>query len=240
MRVKAVIAYDGSHYFGFQKQRSTNKTITSAVEIALRSLQIHSSITGSGRTDAGVHATGQIIHFDLPEYWKDLTKLKQNLNRKLQHIQFKYITQTDSNFHARFSAKKRVYRYIFKTQTPSVFEKSYISFYDNFDTQKLEEALACFQGEHDFIYFHKTGSPMHTSIRKIYQAYYIHRKEYHYIYFQANGFLRAQVRMMVAMAMQYAQGKITLNLLKAQLQGRYKQSTQLAPPEGLYLARIIY
>jgi len=240
VRVKAVIAYDGSHYFGFQKQTSTKQTIATTIENALGALHIDTSIVGSGRTDAGVHASGQVIHFDIPEYWHDLKKLKTNLNRQLTDIQCKHITQVEDDFHARFQAKKRLYRYIFKCKKPSVFEKNHISFYDSFDTQKLEEALACFQGEHDFSHFHKTGSQMHTSIREIYKSYYVQRKAYHYIYFQANGFLRAQVRMMVDMSMQYAQGKITLHTLKEQLQGRHKHSTKLAPPEGLYLARIIY
>ena len=77
MRVKAVLSYDGSCYQGFQKQTSTKNTISSAIEEALISLQIHSPITGSGRTDAGVHASGQVIHFDLPNFWDDLGKLLQ-------------------------------------------------------------------------------------------------------------------------------------------------------------------
>lgn len=64
MRVKAVIAYDGSEYLGFQKQKSTKRTISYAIEEALKSIHIQSNITASGRTDAGVHASGQIIHFD--------------------------------------------------------------------------------------------------------------------------------------------------------------------------------
>jgi len=240
MRVKAVIAYDGSHYFGFQKQTSTKQTITYALEEALQSLQIHSKITGSGRTDAGVHASGQVIHFDLPEYWSDLSKLKLNLNRKLDDITIKHITQVPSDFHARFSAKKRVYRYVFKTTSVSVFEKRYISQYTLFDALLLQEALHCFEGKHDFDFFRKTGTQTHTSIREIYTAQYKEKQGYHYIYFTANGFLRSQVRMMVDAAMQCATGTLTINALKVQLSCSHKYSTKLAPPEGLYLARIIY
>ena len=89
MRVKAVVSYDGSHYKGFQKQKSTNNTITYKIEKALSSLKIDDNIVASGRTDAGVHATGQVIHFNIPEYWHDLEKLKLNLNRKLHDIFFK-------------------------------------------------------------------------------------------------------------------------------------------------------
>ena len=226
--------------FGFQKQKSTSKTIMSAIEMALRSLQIDSNITGSGRTDAGVHASGQVIHFDLPEYWQDLTKLRLNLNRKLQHIQFKHITLVDSDFHARFSAKKRLYRYVFKTSKPSVFEQTYISYYTEFNVQVLQEALQLFKGKHDFEYFRKTGSQTHTTIREIYSTRYKAYQGYHFIYFQANGFLRSQVRMMVDMAMACAKGEMTLIQLQEQLECKVKHSTKLASQEGLYLAKVLY
>ena len=239
-RVKAVIAYDGSAYQGFQKQKSTSCTITHQIEKALHSLHIDSPITGSGRTDAGVHATGQVIHFDLPHYWNDMHKLKLNLNRKLKDIRFKHIIKTSSNFHARFSAKRRLYRYVFKTVQPSVFEEKYIAYYKNFDVTLLNEALSQFKGEHDFDFFRKSGTYTNTSIREIYQAQYIQRKEYHYIYFQANGFLRAQVRMMIASAMLYAKGELNLIALHEQIKIKKKHTTILAPAQGLYLAKIIY
>ena len=240
MRVKAVIAYDGSAYFGFQQQKTTPQTITTTFENALRSLKIQSPITGSGRTDAGVHATGQVIHFDLPEYWSDLRKLKLNLNRKLTDIRVKHIAKVANDFHARFHAKKRTYRYVFKTTPPSVFEKKYISAYSSFDASLLQEALSTFIGKHDFDYFRKTGTDTHTSIREIYDAKYIQRGQYHIIYFTANGFLRSQVRMMVDAAMKVAKKELSIDNLKTQLICEEKHTTKLAPPEGLYLSRILY
>ena len=240
MRVKAVLTYDGSCYQGFQKQTSTKNTIATTIEDALASLQIHSPITGSGRTDAGVHASGQVIHFDLPDFWDDLVKLKCNLNHKLTDISFKHISKVDDDFHARFSAKKRVYRYVFKTHQPSVFEQKYISYYDTFNPTLLVEALKAFEGKHDFNFFRKTGSLTHTTIREIYHTRYVEHKGYHFIYFQANGFLRSQVRMMVSMAMSCATDTMTLTQLKEQLHCQEKHSTKLAPPEGLYLANIFY
>ncbi|PHS38165.1 MAG: tRNA pseudouridine(38-40) synthase TruA [Sulfurovum sp.] len=240
MRVKAIIAYDGSHYLGFQKQKSSKRTITSAVENALISLHIPSPIVGSGRTDAGVHASGQVIHFDLPDYWDDMAKLKLNLNRKLTDISFKHITKVSDDFHARFSAKKRLYRYVFKTQKPSVFEQKYISHYSDFDPLLLRQALKCFEGKHDFTLFHKTGTETHTNIREIYHSTYVKRQGYHFIYFQANGFLRAQVRMMVDASMQCAREEMTLTQLAEQIECQKKYSTKLAPHEGLYLAKIYY
>jgi len=240
LRVKAVIAYDGSAYLGFQKQKSTQNTITYDIENALHSLHIDSTIVGSGRTDAGVHATGQVIHFDIPKYWHDLKKLKLNLNRKLTSIRFKHIAFVSSDFHARFGAKKRIYRYILKTKEPTLFEQKYISHYAPFDATLLTEALSTFEGKHDFDFFRKTGTDTHTSIREIYSTTYKQYGDYHIIYFQANGFLRSQVRMMVDMAMSCAKEAYTLAQLKEQLQCKIKHSTKLAPQEGLYLAKVIY
>ncbi len=240
IRVKAVIAYDGSAYSGFQKQTRTKNTITQTIEKALKALHIHSPIIGSGRTDAGVHASGQVIHFDLPEYWTDLKKLKLNLNRQLYDIHCKHISLVKPDFHARFSAKKRLYRYIFKTKRPSIFEQKYISYYASFDTTLLTEALKTFEGKHDFDFFRKTGTETHTSIREIYHTNYVQRGDYHFIYFCANGFLRSQVRIMVDAAMSCAQDKIDLVQVQEQLHCQFKYTSKLAPPEGLYLARILY
>ena len=240
MRVKASIAYDGSYFKGFQKQKSTKQTITSEIESALRSVGIHDNIRGSGRTDAGVHATGQVIDFKVPKFWQDLKKLKTALNRKLKHISFKHLYFVEDSFHSRFTAKKRVYRYVFKTTQPSVFEQNYISYFPKFDKEQLQLALKAFEGEHDFSNFIKTGSITHTNVREIYKAHYKNYKGYHLIYFEANGFLRSQVRMMVAFAMQVATKEKTLLELEEQLTLKKRHCTKLASPEGLYLARIIY
>ncbi len=239
-KVKAVILYDGGYFKGFQRQNSTQNTITSEIEKALRSLGIKSNIQGSGRTDAGVHATGQVIDFLLPSFWSDLNKLKYELNRKLNHIAFKYIGFVPNNFHSRFSAKRRIYRYVFKSQEPSIFEKPYIAHYPLFNPSLLNQALASFEGEHDFSNFIKTGSVTHTNIRHIYRASYKTYQNYHIIYFEANGFLRAQVRMMIEGAMRVALEKWSLEALKKQLQCKERSMTNLAPAQGLYLARILY
>ena len=240
MRVKALIAYDGSAFQGFQKQSRTNNTVTTAIESALSDLQVTSAITGSGRTDAGVHATGQVIHFDLPEFWSDLDRLRISLNRKLSTMQFKHISPVADDFHARFDAKKRIYRYVFKENEPSVFERKYLSHYSSFDRGILKRALSMFTGEHDFNYFHKTGSDIHTTVREIYDAHYRQQGSHHFIYFTANGFLRSQVRMMVESAMLCAQNRLSLEQLQEQIDAKQQHHTRPAPPQGLYLAKILY
>jgi len=240
IKVKAIIAYNGFVFFGFQQQTETNQTVTTSIEKALQRLNIDSKIIGSGRTDAKVHATGQVISFDIPIYWSDLRKLKVSLNRILQYISFKHISRVDNSFHARFSAKRRVYRYIFKTKIPSIFEDNFVSYYPSFNANKLNIALKVFEGEHNFGYFLKTGSVTNSNIRVIYRAYYREKNGYHYIYFEANGFLRAQVRMMIDFAMRCATDTFSIEQLQEQLNLKHKYSSSLATPNGLYLARVIY
>ncbi len=241
MRVKAVIAYDGSAFYGFQRQTSTPLTVTGVIEKALRTLQIETSVVGSGRTDRGVHATGQVIHFDLPDYWHDLVKLKHILNQRLSAVSIRSLTTVDETFHARFDAKKRRYRYLFKTDPLNVFERNYLGYYPTaFDTYKLTEALRLFEGEHDFCYFHKTGSQPHTTVRTIFRAQYYNYRNIHIVTFEANGFLRSQVRMMVEGSMQYALGRLPKKALCEQISAKGQYLTQLAPASGLYLAKIVY
>ena len=111
MRVKAVISYDGSAYFGFQRQTSTKRTISTAIETALASLQIHSNIVGSGRTDAGVHAKQMYAHFDTDQIL-DCEKTQYRLNSYLcDAIHIKSIFLVSDSAHARFDATARVYEY---------------------------------------------------------------------------------------------------------------------------------
>jgi tRNA pseudouridine38-40 synthase len=240
MRIKAVIAYDGSSFEGFQRQTRTSNTVTTALEIALRSLGIESPVTGSGRTDAGVHASGQVIHLDLPSYWSDTAKLRTHLNGQLHRIQIKHITPVSDTFHARFDARRRVYRYLFSTQELSVFEQPHVAQVGSVELPLLTEALRRFEGEHDFEYFMKTGSEVHHTVRTIYRTRLREWGRYGVIYFEADGFLRAQVRMMLHAAFAVAQGAMSMEALEEQIAHRHRHTTQLAPPEGLYLARVVY
>ena len=240
-RIKAVVAYDGSVFKGFQRQSRVSDTVQGTIERGLESLGISGPVIGSGRTDAGVHATGQVIHFDLPEYWskQGLRKLRQHLNSRFRAIRFKHLTSVDSNFHARYDARERIYRYICRPE-PSLFERHYIARLDLGDLPRFREALRSFEGTHDFGYFLKTGSETAHNRRTIFKTAFIQRSRYSFLYFHADGFLRAQVRMMVHAAAAVGRGELKPEALKEQIALRKKHTNGLAPPEGLYLARVIY
>ena len=240
-RIKAVIAYDGSAFQGFQRQTRTPETVQGTIERALESLGIPGEIVGSGRTDAGVHATGQVIHFDLPEHWsrQPLEKLRIHLNRRFEAIRFKHLSPVPQDFHARYDARERIYRYVFRAD-PSLFERRYVARLDVGDRERFRTALQTFVGTHDFGYFLKTGSETAHNRRTVTRAYTLERDRYGFVYFHADGFLRAQVRMMIHAAATVGRGELSPEALREQLALVRRHTHRLAPPEGLYLARVLY
>ncbi len=241
MRVKMTIAYNGANFYGSQVQSETDQTINGAVENALSLLQIPVKVQASGRTDRGVHATKQVLHFDLPAFWKDLDKLQDSLKRILPStIVIRRLEWVSNDFHARYSARKRVYRYIISTQRPSPFLADLVTFVDAIDEAKIKEAITLFEGEHDFKYFKKSGSDTDNFVREIYKARVYDYKGYNVLYFEANGFLRSQIRLMVAFLLEISKGNYTKEDLVLQLQTKKQFKLKPAPHQGLYLCNIKY
>jgi len=242
LKIKATIEYDGSKYSGFQIQKHTSNTIVQEIYTALKSLGIDSKVVGSGRTDKNVHATNQIIHFDIPLFWqkKGLLELKTRLNQKLKYIRFKSIKEVDSNFHAQYSAKSRVYKYLIKTEEPKVFEKDYVSYYKIKDLNKLKEAAKILEGKHNFKYFKKEGSITSSNLREIYKIKIVKKDKYIAIYFIANGYLRSQIRLMMAAILSYENQTISKEHIIEQLNLKKRYITKPSSPNGLYLANVFY
>lgn len=236
MRCALTIAYNGTDFLGSQSQKSSSNTIVGRVEEAFCKLNIDSKITPSGRTDRGVHATGQVCHIDLPEFWSDLAKLKKALNNTLpSSIRIKDIKAVSSDFHARYSAKKRVYRYIIKVGDSNPFEDNFVTFLDNADFSKIEKNIRLFVGEFDFKHFMKSGSDIKTTSRVIYRAFAYKHHGFIILNFEANGFLRSQIRLMVGALLSMDAEEIT-----EQLACKRKHKIKPAPSNGLYLAKIKY
>ena len=240
MRIKAVIAYDGSRFEGFQSQKHTQNTVMGLLQKTLHNLGITGQIVGSGRTDRGVHATAQVIHFDLPSFW-ELERFGSYFQRNLgPFVQLRRLSVAPAHFHARFDAKSRAYRYILSSTPPSPFEAAYLCYEPHLNKELITQALKLFEGRHDFGYFMKTGSDTKTSIRTIFRtAAYEHKRRF-VLYIEGDAFLRAQVRMMVAFLLKISRGELTIAQLKEQLAKEARHSTTLAPPGGLYLCRVVY
>ena len=127
MNLKFVIAYDGSCYQGSQKQPN-GLTVENKLLKAFKEINIETSIVLSGRTDKEVHATGQVFNCIIPDFWSDLKKLKEVLNRNLpSSIKISNISKVSDTFHSRFHAKKRVYRYIITSKPTTPFNDKFIT-----------------------------------------------------------------------------------------------------------------
>lgn len=236
--LKATVSYDGSKFYGMQKQPD-KKTIQGEIENALKKLNVNSEVLHAGRTDRGVHALNQVISFRSPLFW-DIEKLHLNLNKILHpYIHIKKLQKAPENFNPRFDAKKRSYRYLIsKTFTP--FSADYVTFYPkNINYPLLKKALKTFEGEHDFELFSKTGSSVNSYVRTIYHTDIYEYKNLTVIKIAGNGFLRGQIRLIVDFLLKINEDLLSIEDIKKQLNGKLI-SKHLAPPNGLYLERIWY
>lgn len=236
MRCSLTIAYNGTHFLGSQTQKSSTNTILGNLEKVLSTLGIKDKLIASGRTDKGVHATGQVCHIDLPTFWSDLGKLKLVMNKMLvPSIQVKAIKYVKDDFHARYSAKKRIYRYLIKKEKSNPFLDDFITYDESVDFEKIKINIKSFIGEHDFSNYMKSGSDTKSSIRIIYKAFAYRYKDIIILNFEANGFLRSQIRLMVGALL-----KLNSTQLKEQLELKSKYAVKPAKSNGLYLAKIKY
>lgn len=198
MRLKLVFSYDGSKFQGSQTQPHENG-VEDALGAALAHVGIFSKIISSSRTDKGVHANNQVACVECGEYFRDFTRLKSLINRHAHPaVHVKFISRAQDCFHPRYDATARAYRYVINHGEFSPFLAPYETFLPKFDVRLANELLALFVGEHDFSAFMKLGSDAKSPVRRITKAFCYARGERSIIVFKANGFLHAQVRLMVA------------------------------------------
>lgn len=243
MKYRALVAYDGSGYNGFQSQKN-GVGIQDIIQNCLT--KIHrkpTSITASGRTDAGVHATGQVFHFEGNEaigsrgYYNALNTLLP------KDIRIRALCKAPSQFHARFSAIGKEYEYVLTKEKDNPFSYRYkTQFPHDAEMFLLQKAADQFVGEHDFTSF--TNAKIHPDkprVKRIDSIRVIQDKEDIRIVFQGNGFLRYQIRMMMAVILRVAQRKLSPEDISKMIEAKHKDASRWnAPAQGLYLKRAIY
>ena len=244
MRYKLTISYDGTNYCGWQVQKnalSIQSTIQTAMEIILR----HKiDLTGSGRTDAGVHAKGQTAHFDTNNPLNEKT-FPLRLNSLLPpDIRVKEIELVPDKFHARYSAKRKEYHYhLHLSKIISPFSALYShQVPGNFDLELFKKGAKVFVGTHDFTSFAnvKVDSPT-NSIRTIYEVNISEIKDGIELIFIGNGFLYKMVRNITGTLLDVAKGKIRVEDLPKILKSKdRKNGGKAAPAKGLFLEKVIY
>ena len=218
MRLKLVFSYDGSKFQGSQTQPHENG-VEDALGAALAHVGIFSKIISSSRTDKGVHANNQVACVECGEHFKDFARLKALINRHAHPaVHVKFISRVQDCFHPRYDATARAYRYVINHGEFSPFLAPYETFLPRFDLNLANELLALFVGEYDFSAFMKLGSDVKSPVRRVTKAFCYARGKRSVIVFKANGFLRAQVRLMVASVLK------ALELVK---NGKFKETGAL-------------
>jgi len=244
MRVKITLSYDGSTFNGFQIQKNETQLFQSVagnITRALKHINIDSPVVGSGRTDTGVHALHQVLHVDLPPFWSDLAKLKLHLNGFLApHIFIQSIQMVEASFHARFDAKRRLYRYLLYDGAYQPFLANYALHVKPLNVHNLNHYAKVFEGLHNFSYFKKMGGGTTKDERTIFKAGAYRYRNWIIIYFLGDAFLRSQVRMMCSSLLKVTYDELSLEELIQQRERRMKVSTTLIPACGLYLSRVYY
>lgn len=242
MRYKCTVAYDGTLFHGFQTQgelRTVQKEIESVLSIINKGNTI---IYPSGRTDAGVHALGQVFHFDsiidMPE-----ENMRNAINTRLARDVFVVkVEKVNDLFHARFSAIAKEYHYLldFSERNPLFKNYRYYCPFHNVDVALFKEAILLFQGIHDFRSFTKNQQLSNTT-RAIFHIDFTQENTLITIKMIGNGFMHHMVRILVAMALEVGRNKITLERLKYIMEQKNRVfSPKIAPSSGLYLNRVFY
>ncbi len=240
-RIKLTIAYDGTSYLGWQTQAKGN-TIQDEMEKAIsKVLKKKIKIVGSGRTDTGVHALGQVAHFDTTSSL-DCSVMKRAFNANLpDSIVVREVEEVDSSFHARFSAVKRQYRY-FITDCLLPFLARYSWYIEKrLDLSLISEAASIFEGEHDFKVFGSPMAPGGSTVRRVFICKVKRRRFRTEIVVEANAFLKRMVRNMVGAMVRVGEGKLSLEeLYEAVNYGKHFKGLKPAPAKGLFLWRVFY
>jgi tRNA pseudouridine38-40 synthase len=236
-----LIEYDGSSYFGWQIQ-TNGKTVQGEIQAALAViLRKPCSITGAGRTDTGVHASGQVAHFELDKI-PDLKILQRSLNGVLdQDIRIKHIEPVAADFHARYSARWRHYRYQIAHAPLALLRNQVWQFDANLDIDAMNTAAEKLIGIHDFKSFCRSLAEADSYVCHVSHARWYKQTELTVFEITANRFLHGMVRALVGTLTDVGRGKISVKEFAHIIAAKDRvQAAQSAPAQGLMLTRVEY
>ena len=241
--IKLTIEYDGKCYNGWQKQ--PNKlNIQGEIERAIEGVTKEKvELYASGRTDAGVHAFGQVANFktnsNIP-----IEKMATAINSQLKYsIRIKKAEEVEENFHSRYNCKEKTYMYIINNeeQASAIFRNMEYHFPKKLDIEKMQKAAKYFEGEHDFSAFKSSGTSSKSSVRKIYNADVSTYNGRIIIKLTGNGFLYNMVRIIAGTLLEVGMGAIKPESIKEIIEDKdRKKAGKTLPPHGLYLVKVEY
>ena len=239
---KIVLAYDGSRYNGWQKQGNTENTIQEKLERILREISGQGTeVFGSGRTDMGTHATGQVINFHMD--WKGTAAaLLDAFNEHLpEDIAGLSIEEKEPRFHSRLSAKAKHYSYtIWKSKRPPVFERKYVfRCGEELDIPAMQQAATAFIGTHDFKSFCANKRMKKSTVRTVYDIGFEETADKLTLHFYGNGFLYQMVRILTGTLIEVGEGKRRASDMEEILRAESREAAGFtAPSRGLFLREV--
>lgn len=246
-RYRGVLAYEGTRYQGFQRQAPGIPTIQARVEQAVEVVTgQHVTVIGAGRTDAGVHATGQVICFEMEQTaWKHSAEvLLKALNAQLPDdiaLQSLRVEQ-NANFHPRFSASSRMYKYtvLSSAQRQPLYHQRVWYVPQALDLKKMQDAAGLLIGEHDFATFGQPPAGINT-VRHVFQSEWDVQGDFWCYQVQATAFLQHMVRRMVGMLVDVGRGRLSVEAFEAHFRAAdISKAKTMAPPQGLVLVAVEY
>ena len=241
--IKLTIEYDGKDFNGWQKQ--PNKlNIQGTIEQAIKCVTGEEvELNASGRTDAGVHALGQVANFKTNSKIP-IEKFAIAINSRLKKsIVIKKEEEVDERFHSRLNCKKKTYRYIINNseEGSAIYRNLETHIPQKLDVSKMEQAIKYFEGEHDFKAFKASGTSSKSSVRTIYEAKIYQKGEKIFIELTGNGFLYNMVRIIVGTLVDVGTGKIKPEDIPQIInEGKRENAGKTLPPNGLYLLNVMY
>jgi len=241
---KITIEYDGTNYHGWQRQKN-DRSIQAEIEKALFKMQGTTiAVTGSGRTDAGVHALGQVANFQCRTHLGPDVFLRALNSLLPRDIIIHDCRQAVGTFHARYDAQSKIYNYkILNRPMPAAIGRQYAWFIrKKLSLEAMRTAGMHIIGEHDFKSFEGAGSPRSSTVRNVMMVNLVESRADSLIFeIEANGFLRFMVRNIVGTLVEVGLGKITPDGFKRILESKDRsQAGATAPAHGLYLVKVKY
>ncbi len=242
--IKLIIEYDGKEFNGWQKQ-PTKLNIQGTIEQAIKNITGEEvDLTASGRTDAGVHAFGQVANFktnsNIPVE-KIPIALNSNLKKSIRVISAE---EVDDRFHSRLTCKKKTYRYIINNSefSSAIYRNLETHIPQKLNIEKMQIAVKYFEGEHDFKAFKASGTSSKSSVRTIYKAEVMQMPNNRiYIELTGNGFLYNMVRIIAGTLVDVGTEKIEPEDIKKIIESKDRNlSGKTLPPNGLYLLNVEY
>jgi tRNA pseudouridine38-40 synthase len=241
---KIIVAYDGTRYKGWQIQTNTDMTIQGKLTGVLEQLAGHPvEVIGSGRTDAGVHAAGQVANFHIEEHFGK-EEIFEALNRYLpEDIAVTAIEEVDARFHSRYQAQSKTYRYRIRTSpVGDVFARRFVYRYGQpLDVALMREAAQLLLGTHDFASFCGNKRMKKSTVRTITEIRITEQDGELRLDYTGDGFLQNMVRILTGTLIEVGRGERAPQSMTNILEAKNREAAgYTAPPQGLRLERVTY